>query len=343
MLIGTLGAAIMGTLIIFSNNVATFFSNISGISVVFCEVAVLTFCNLLFGFVHGIFILGSHYCLTSLKLSDNRDTMVGLSTFFESLGQFIGPIFAGMILSSASDSDSYRSVVLMGVCISVAIFFVLIFSINIKVENKTEKVKVSTVLRDKPLMKLILINGAAYFASDVVISYMQDFGVITLGLTLAKATLVLSAVKFATMVARFLIAPLIKLLGVDKLFGWALFSLAFGIGFIGCTKFISYPFEMLGVCADISRFILVLFGACIYGASFGFTNPLALIKLSNFTNNSNRASALALRSMANYGGQSIGEVVFGIVIALTGGLSPVFLLSSAVMFCCVALTKENKK
>ena len=296
---------------------------------------------MLFGFVHGIFLLDTHFCLTSLKLSDNRDTLLGISTFLESFGQFIGPIFAGIILSSSFGKIGYRSVVFMGVCVSSIVFIILLFSVNIKVEEKIKKAKVSTVFKDKPLMKLILINGAAYFASDVVISYMQDFGVITLGLTLAKATLVLSVVKLATMLARFFLARFIKALGISRLFTLSLLALAFGIFFIGCTKFVSYPFELLGASVMNSRFVLVIVGACIYGAAFGLVNPLALMKLSNLTNDSNRASALALRSMANYGGQSVGEILFGIIITLTGGLSPIFFLSSAVLLSCMYLNKKK--
>lgn len=341
MLFGALGAVAMGFLIMFSKNIAVFLNDITNLNVTFCEIAVLTFSNLLFGFVHGIFLLDTHFCLTSLKLSDNRDTLLGISTFLESFGQFIGPIFAGIILSSSFGKIGYRSVVFMGVCVSSIVFIILLFSINVKVEEKIKKAKASTVLKDKPLMKLILINSAAYFASDVVISYMQDFGVITLGLTLAKATLVLSVVKLATMLARFFLTRLIKTLGIARLFTLSVFALAFGIFFIGCTKFVSYPFELLGAAVMNTRFVLVIVGACIYGAAFGLVNPLALMKLSNLTNDSNRASALALRSMANYGGQSIGEILFGIIITLTGGLSPIFFLSSAVLLSCMYLNKKK--
>lgn len=340
MIIGSFSAVVMGLLIIFSNHIAGSISALIHINVRFCEIAILTVSNLMFGFVHGIILLGSHYCLTSLKLSDNRDKMLGFSTFFESLGQFVGPIFAGIILSS-SKQTSYRSVVFMGTCLSIVIFILLLFSINIKLDTQKERAKLSLVFGDKPLMRLILINGAAYFASDVVISYMQDFGVITLGLTLAKATLVLSAVKLATMIIRFLLAPLINLFGAEKLFSISLFSLALSICFIGSTKFISTLFVFIGVSTITSRFVLVVIGACLYGAAFGLVNPLALMKLSDPTNNANRASALALRSMANYGGQSVGEIIFGFIITLTGGLSPIFFLSSAVLFGCMGLIKKK--
>ena len=280
MIIGSFSAVVMGLLIIFSNHIAGSISALIHINVRFCEIAILTVSNLMFGFVHGIILLGSHYRLTSLKLSDNRDKMLGFSTFFESLGQFVGPIFAGIILSS-SKQTSYRSVVFMGTCLSIVIFILLLFSINIKLDTQKERAKLSLVFGDKPLMRLILINGAAYFASDVVISYMQDFGVITLGLTLAKATLVLSAVKLATMIIRFLLAPLINLFGAEKLFSISLFSLALSICFIGSTKFISTLFVFIGVSTITSRFVLVVIGACLYGAAFGLVNPLALMKLSD--------------------------------------------------------------
>lgn len=348
-----IGAAlylVAGFLMAFAYKFGDMFGNAAQIGIIALSVVML-------GTSHGIFLLAGHYVITGIPKEDGRDKYVGYLTFINSIGQFIAPVMAAAILSegfvsvieknavfnSLENGNKYIFVLIMS-CIASAISLVLACIIK-NVTNGTSKkpAKVGAVLKNGPLMKIVFINAAVYFAVDVVSSYMQAFGEETLLLTAAAATLVTSALKFSAIFVRAFLGWLTKLIGSARLLKISLFFIALTIVGMGLTNEISLLLSKLGLPLESTKFVVIMGIALLFGLANGLVNPLALIELSNASDETNRSPALALRNMCNSGGQSLGDVAFGYIAGFTATLSPVFLVSGVMLFGCFLFSFDFKK
>lgn len=309
--------------------------------------AIITISTLLLGTSHGIFLICGHYVITGLPKEEGRDKYVGYLTFINSIGQFIGPLLAAMFLTEFFIDSSFSGdyfYVLMLSCIASAISLFLACVIRNVTGGKTkEPAKVGSVLKDGPLMKIVFLNAAVYFAVDVVNTYTQAFGEDTLLLTAATATLVAAAMKFSAIFVRAFLGWLSNLVGSARLLRLSLLFIAISIFGMGMTNEITAMLSKLGLPEYGTKVVVIMTFALLFGLANGLVNPLALIELSNASNSSNRSPALALRNMGNSGGQTIGEVVFGFLAKALGSLSPVFLISGGILFGCFLMAFDKKK
>ncbi len=309
--------------------------------------ALITVSTLLFGTSHGIFLICGHYVITGLPKEEGRDKYVGYLTFINSIGQFIGPLIAAAFLTEFFIASSFSGdyfYVLMLSCVASAISLVLACVIRNVTGGKTkEPAKVGSVLKDGPLMKIVFLNAAVYFAVDVVNTYTQAFGEDTLLLSAATATLVAAAMKFSAIFVRAFLGFLSKLIGSARLLRLSLLFIAISILGMGLTNEITALLTKIGLPENGTKVVVIMFFALLFGLANGLVNPLALIELSNASNSSNRSPALALRNMGNSGGQTIGEVVFGFLAKALGSLSPVFLISGGILFGCFLMAFDKKK
>lgn len=321
-------------------NVSTVDTNILG-------ACMLTLCVLLLGTSHGIFLICGHYVITGIPKEEGRDKYVGYLTFINSIGQFVAPVVAAMLLVdtliASSFSGRYFYVMILSVVASGISLALACIIRNVRGGKTKEPAKVGTVLRDRPLMKIVFLNAAVYFAVDVVSTYTQEFGEKTLMLTAAKATLIMAAMKFSAIFVRAFLGFLTKLVGSARLLRISLFVVAASIVGMGFTAEIAKMLSGLGLPYEGTKFVVIMFMSLLFGLANGLVNPLALIELSNASNSSNRSPALALRNMGNSGGQTIGEVAFGFLAGAFGTLSPVFLVSGTILFGCYLLSFDRKK
>ena len=321
------------------------------------EIVLIALAVLFAGTSHGIFLLAGHYVITGIPKEDGRDKYVGYLTFINSIGQFIAPVIAAAILAKPfvnwvsknkaladlSDGNDYMFVLLLSVLAS-AISLVLACIIKNVTNGITKKpVKVGTVIKDGPLMKIVLLNAAVYFSVDVVTSYIQSFGEETLLLSAAAATMVMSAMKFSAIFVRAFLGWLTKLIGSSRLLKISLFVISLSIVGMGLTNEISNGLALLGIPLQTTKLVVIMVIGLIFGLANGLVNPLAIIELSNASNDSNRSPALALRNMCNSGGQTLGDIAFGYILGLTSTYSPVFLISGGILFGCFLLSFDKKK
>lgn len=307
------------------------------------EIVVIGFGTLLFGISHGIFLLASQYVMTGIPKEHGREKLVGLYSFSNSAGKFVGPFIASAILGIAIIPDSLerRYVILAGAVASVVALIIALFITNIKRDNSTPPMNLKQMFTNGPVMKIIILNSAIYFAVDIVTNYAQSFGENVVGLAPEKAVLILSAVNLSEMIIRPVMGKLCEIFTSDRLFKIAMFVCAASIMLTGFTKEINGLFESL-VHID-ARFVFMLVFGLMIGMSLGLLNPLSMIKLSDVVSDADRSQALALRNMANYGGQTVGANMFGWVAQITGSLSPVYWISGLAMFGCFALSFDYKK
>ena len=321
------------------------------------EIILIAVAVLMLGTSHGIFLLAGHFVITGIPKEEGRDKYVGYLTFINSIGQFIAPVMAAGILSSwfvdsykksafltnLADGNTYMYVLLLSVVAS-AISLVLACIIKNVTNGTTKKpAKVGSILKDGPLMKVVFLNAAVYFAVDVVTSYTQAFGENTLMLSAAMATMVMSANKFSAIFVRAFLGWLTKIFGSSRLLKISLFVISLSIVGMGLTNEISMGLSKLGLPLEATKIVVIMALSLVFGLANGLVNPLALIELSNVSNDTNRSPALALRNMGNSGGQSLGEIAFGYIAGITATLSPVFLISGAMLFGCFLTSFDWKK
>ena len=230
---------------------------------------IITLCVLLLGTSHGIFLICGHYVITGIPKEEGRDKYVGYLTFINSIGQFVAPLVAAMLLVKAfvatSFSGKYFYVMLFSVLAS-GISLVLACIIRNVRDGKTKApAKVGSVLRDRPLMKIVFLNAAVYFAVDVVSTYTQEFGEKTLMLTMAKATLVMAAMKFSAIFVRAFLGFLTKIIGSAKLLRISLLVVALSIVGMGFTNEISKMLSGLGLPLEETKFIVIMFMSLLFG------------------------------------------------------------------------------
>ena len=332
-----------GLLLAFTPMIGGMFGGSSGI----VEGVLITISILIMGTSHGIFLICGHYVITGLPKEEGRDKYVGYLTFINAIGQFIGPMLAAVCLApqlmAMSKSGDYFFVLMISVVASGISLALACVIKNVTGGKTKQPAKVGAVLKDGPLMKIVFLNAAVYFAVDVVTSYIQAFGEETLLLTEYVATLVAAAMKFTAIFVRAFLGWLSKLVGSARLLRLSLLFVAISIVGMGLTNPIAEGLSGLGIDFMAAKIVVVMFFALLFGLANGLVNPLALIELSNASNSTNRSPALALRNMGNSGGQSVGEIVFGYLAGAFGTLSPVFLVSGGVLFGCFLLSFDKKK
>ena len=321
------------------------------------EIGLIALSVLLLGTSHGIFLLSGHYIITGIPREQGRDKYVGYLTFVSSIGQFIAPVLAAVILSEPfvkwiekeaflnglSTGNEYIYVLLLSVFASVVSFALACVIKNVTNATTKKPAKVGAVIKDRPLMKIVFLNAAVYFSVDVIGSYMQSYGEETLLLSAAAATMVLSAMKFSAIFVRAFLGWLTKLLGSSKLLKISLLVISVTIVGIGLTNEISTALASLGLPLETTKVAVIMTIGLIYGLANGLVNPLAIIELSNASNDTNRGPALALRNMCNSGGQTLGDIAFGYILGLTSTYAPVFLISGGMLFGCFLISFDRKK
>lgn len=348
---------VMGAFIyMFAGLILAFAPMVSGSSDTL-ETVLVAISVVLLGTSHGIFLLAGHYVITGLPKEEGRDAYVGYLTFINSIGQFVGPLIAAALLAeplmnafknirifdAIAQKNGYVYVLLFSVISSGISLLLACIIRNVRGDIKKKPAKFGTVLKDKALMKIVLINAAVYFSTDVVVSYTQEFGEKTLMLSAATATMIMTAMKFSAIFVRAFLGWLTKHIGSAKLLRLTLLFIGLAIFCMGLTNTITAGLANLGLPEMTTKVVIIMTLALIYGLANGLVNPLALIELSNASDDTNRSPALALRNMANSGGQTFGEVALGFIIEATSTLSPVFLLSGTILFGCYLLSFDRKK
>jgi len=347
LVLGAVLYAVSGLLLAYSLPIGNTMSGVVPFTVSTCETALIAVCVIMMGTSHGIFLIAGHYVITGIPKEDGRDKYVGYLTFINSIGQFIGPLmaafFLGDMFTAGLTVGKYKYVLLLSVAAST-ISLVLACIIKNVTDGTTKKpAKVGTVIKDGPLMKIVFLNAAVYFAIDVVTSYLQAFGEITLGLAAATATIVISASKFSAIFVRAFLGWLSKLFGSARLLRLSLLLIAITIFGMGLTNEISLILSKIGLPFEQTKAVVIIIMALLFGLANGLVNPLALIELSNASNSSNRSPALAMRNMCNSGGQTLGEIAFGYIAGAMASLSPIFLVSGTILFGCYLVSFDRKK
>ena len=275
--------------------------------------------SLLLGSSHVMVLITVQYLVTGLP-SSARNTSVGLYTFANSAGTFVGPTFGGYMYEWLGANTSFWGTFVFGL-LALAVSFG-IPNVKSDPEDTSQQMSIRELLSDKKVLKLIIVSAMVLFTTEVIITYFPLYGQ-QLGLGSAAIGVVLGCSGMSQMLIRPFVGPLSKRIPRRSL----LFTCLLG----GGTGIVCYGF--------FSNYYVLIAVAIASGAFLGLLNPLMMITTVDASPSSQRSRVLSLRIMCNFAGQTASPLVFGLVSTLLG-LAPVFWFSGAGMIICSGVIRR---
>ncbi len=298
-----------------------FLAGVSGLMFVH-NLFLIALCVMLVGLSHVAVLLGSQSVMTDIPAGAERSRFVGLYTFANSAGSFVGPLMGGYLNDRLGTSLAFSGAVAVGV-LCLLLSFMTPSSHNKLAE--TENRGIRPLLKNKQIVRIILVSGIVLFSQEVTMSYFPIFGQ-DLGLTGVMIGTIISVRGMAQMLIRPFLKKIISLFRRDRVL---IFCLVVG----------GISIVLHGVLTGYWSLIAV---AVFTGMTLGLATPMTLLAVSDIAPRDQGSQVLALRVMGNYLGQSISPLIFGFLGSLLG-LAPVFWISGAILAFSIRLLPRHTR
>ncbi|MFD0424799.1 MFS transporter [Streptomyces parvus] len=267
------------------------------------------------GLGHLCFVIGAQSIVARQSAPHEQDRNFGHFTIGASLGQLIGPIAAGALISGQGGALGRTSALALlvsaGVC---AVALTSLWRIEHRRTTGTRpsadgKVPVRTILGARGVPAGILISMAVLSATDILTAYLPVVGEHR---SIAPATvgLLLSLRAAATIACRLVMTPLLRLLGRRAL----LTTSCLLAGLLCAGVALPVPVPVLAV-------MLAVLGFCL-----GVGQPLSMTTVVRAAPDGARSTALALRLTGNRLGQVAAPAAAGLIAGAVGVAAPFVLL-----------------
>ncbi|RNG27817.1 MFS transporter [Streptomyces botrytidirepellens] len=282
------------------------------------------------GLGHLSFVIGAQSLVARQSAPADQDRNFGHFTVGASLGQLIGPIAAGQLVSGHDGALARTSALALFVAAAVAACSVTsLWRIEHRpAEGRVEKpadaasarrVPVFGILRTRGVASGIFISLAVLSATDILTAYLPVVGE-QRAISPAVVGLLLSLRAAATVACRLVMTPMIRLMGRTVLMAVS----CLGAGLLCAAVALPLPAWALGV-------LLAALGFCL-----GVGQPLSMSTVVQAAPDEARSTALALRLTGNRLGQVAAPASAGLLAGLAGTAAPfvmlgVLLLGSAAI------------
>ncbi|MGR3932546.1 MFS transporter [Streptomyces sp. BRA346] len=282
------------------------------------------------GLGHLSFVIGAQSLVARQSPPADQDRNFGHFTVGASLGQLIGPIAAGQLVSGHDGALARTSAAALFVAAAVAACSVTsLWRIEHRpaggrVEKPAEaasarRVPVFGILRTRGVASGIFISLAVLSATDILTAYLPVVGE-QRAISPAVVGLLLSLRAAATVACRLVMTPMIRLMGRTVLMAVS----CLGAGLLCAAVALPLPAWALGV-------LLAALGFCL-----GVGQPLSMSTVVQAAPDEARSTALALRLTGNRLGQVAAPASAGLLAGLAGTAAPfvmlgVLLLGSAAI------------
>ncbi|MBK3546482.1 MFS transporter [Streptomyces sp. MBT60] len=267
------------------------------------------------GLGHLCFVIGAQSIVARQSAPHEQDRNFGHFTIGASLGQLIGPIAAGALISGQGGALGRTSA--LALLVSAGVCAVALTSLwRIEHRRTTDarprtdgKVPVRTILGTRGVPAGILISMAVLSATDILTAYLPVVGEHR---SIAPATvgLLLSLRAAATIACRLVMTPLLRLLGRRALLTTS--CLLAGLLCAGVALPVSVP---------VLAVMLAVLGFCL-----GVGQPLSMTTVVRAAPDGARSTALALRLTGNRLGQVAAPAAAGLIAGAVGVAAPFVLL-----------------
>ena len=237
-------------------------------------------------------------------------------------GSFSGPLLAGFAIDHCGHARTYMILALLPVLPAL----IMAASRNVKADGGGDAAvaganRVMDLLRDKPLVRVLIVGGIILTGIDLFQFYMPIYGRSS-GLSASAIGVIISMFAAAAFVVRLVIPALIARLGDEGLLTIALF--------IGAAAYFAMPFftNVAALCAI----------AFVFGLGLGLGQPLSVMLTFSRSPRGRSGEALGLRLTINNCTHIAVPLVFG-AIGSFFGLAPVFwtnalLLAGSGIYSC---------
>ncbi|MFK4268551.1 MFS transporter [Streptomyces milbemycinicus] len=284
------------------------------------------------GLGHLSFVIGAQSLVARQSAPEDQDRNFGHFTIGASLGQLIGPIAAGQVVSEHADALARTSAAALFVSAVVAAFAVTSLwriehrtptadrtrgGASSEVGRASGRVSVVGILRTRGVASGIFISLAVLSATDILTAYLPVVGE-QRSIAPAVIGLLLSVRAAATVACRLVMTPMIRLMGRTVLMAVS----CLGAGLLCVALALPVPAWGLGI-------LLAALGFCL-----GVGQPLSMTTVVQAAPDGARSTALALRLTGNRLGQVAAPAAAGLLAGLAGTAAPfvmlgVLLLASA--------------
>ncbi|MFM9367903.1 MFS transporter [Streptomyces sp. Da 82-17] len=267
------------------------------------------------GLGHLCFVIGAQSIVARQSAPAEQDRNFGHFTIGASLGQLVGPIAAGLLISEQDGAMARTSA--LALIVSAAVAAVALGSLwriehRAPVRARAEqdaKVPVHRILRTRGVPAGIFISLAVLSATDILTAYLPVVGEHR-GIAPATVGLLLSLRAAATIACRLVMTPMIRLIGRT-----ALLVTTCLVGGLLCA----------GIALPVPVWALALMLA-VLGFCLGVGQPLSMTTVVQAAPDGARSTALALRLTGNRLGQVAAPASAGLVAGVAGAAAPFLML-----------------
>ncbi|MGY5030041.1 MFS transporter [Streptomyces sp. 900116325] len=273
------------------------------------------------GLGHLCFVIGAQSIVARQSAPAEQDRNFGHFTIGASLGQLIGPIAAGYVISERDGALARTSALALVVSAAVAAAsFVSLWRIehrtgpDARAAARATKVPVGRILRTRGVPAGIFISLAVLSATDILTAYLPVVGEHR---SIAPATigLLLSLRAAATIACRLVMTPMLRRLGRT-----ALLTTTCLLAGLLCAG-IALPVPVWALATMLSAL-----GFCL-----GVGQPLSMTTVVQAAPAEARSTALALRLTGNRLGQVAAPASAGVIAGVAGTAAPFVMLGALLL------------
>ncbi|GGK17990.1 MFS transporter [Streptomyces camponoticapitis] len=275
------------------------------------------------GLGHLCFVIGAQSIVARRSGPDEQDRNFGHFTIGASLGQLVGPVAAGLLVSGHDGAMGRTSALALVVSAGVAaVSLTCLRRIEPPVapnppaerggpdqKSTSGKVPVRRILRTRGVPSGILVSLAVLSATDILTAYLPVVGE-DRGISPTTIGVLLSLRAAAAIACRLVMTPMIHRLGRT-----ALLTASCLLGGLLCAG-IALPVPVWGMAL-----MLVALGFCL-----GVGQPLSMTTVVRAAPAGARSTALALRLTGNRLGQVAAPASAGLVAGVAGTGAPFMML-----------------
>ncbi len=290
------------------------------------------------GLGHLAFVIGAQSIVARQSAPAEQDRNFGHFTIGASLGQLVGPVAAGLVVSGHDGAMARTSAVALAVSAAVAACSVTaLWRIEHRQRDRgagpeavaageARRVSVRAILTTRGVGSGIFISLAVLSATDILTAYLPVVGE-QRGIAPSVVGLLLSLRAAATIGCRLVITPMIRLLGRTALMAVSCLGAA-----LLCTGIaLPLPAWALGV-------LLAGLGFCL-----GVGQPLSMTTVVQAAPDGAGSTALALRLTGNRLGQVAAPASAGVLAGLAGTAAPFVMLGGLLLLSAAIAVRPLRR
>ncbi|WP_432036284.1 MFS transporter [Streptomyces cucumeris] len=290
------------------------------------------------GLGHLAFVIGAQSIVARQSAPAEQDRNFGHFTIGASLGQLIGPVAAGLVVSGHDGAMARTSAVALAVSAAVAACSVTaLWRIEHRQRDRgagreavaageARRVSVRAILTTRGVGSGIFISLAVLSATDVLTAYLPVVGE-QRGIAPSVVGLLLSLRAAATIGCRLAITPMIRLLGRTALMA----ASCLGAALLCAAIALPLPAWALGV-------LLAGLGFCL-----GVGQPLSMTTVVQAAPGGAGSTALALRLTGNRLGQVAAPASAGVLAGLAGTAAPFVMLGGLLLLSAAIAVRPLRR